>query len=358
MDHGRVHGLIVFPIPTPEGELTRFVRTYAHVLGDSGGERLLWRPIGDPRQVDDIYRRQQTPTMAQVDNASAAQFKREVAKAASQDHYIAGQNLLAGKRYGIRQSDLPVILFLACEPVNAHAVMHVDDRMLKSERCRRALADLLADEVSEQSVWRFADDGAFTRASVKRLQQHLVSVERKICHAANQSESLTRSASAGRRYRAASGNAKTSSASAYAVVTGSDRHQSRLSKKQYEALVRERKKYDFLIDGLAHKCFKRTSPAKPHSEAKLTVSEFALLRAYILSGRRHRPIEFRWNDASPDEMSAIRLFNAARRKADIREGSGSFTLFRTHQGRSANLRTFEFDPPSTVRWLLIAEPEA
>ena len=75
-----VYGLIAFPIPTPEGDLTRLVRRYAHLLGAAGGEVLLWRRLGDPRLTDAVYRGQRTEAMKAVDEASAAEYDARVAE--------------------------------------------------------------------------------------------------------------------------------------------------------------------------------------------------------------------------------------------------------------------------------------
>lgn len=144
----------------------------------------------------------------------------------------------------------------------------------------------------------------------------------------------------------------------YAIAYSSNGERSCLSKADYGSLVADRRRYDFIIDGIARRCFKRKRPDAAHTEAKLTAGEFRLIREYIVQGGIHRPVDLLPERRTDWAESAIRYFNAARRKVDIPVGRRDFTLFRTHGGSAAKERCFEFAPADEIVWVLIEPASA
>jgi hypothetical protein len=143
----------------------------------------------------------------------------------------------------------------------------------------------------------------------------------------------------------------------YAIAYASDRDRGPISREEYTALVSDRGRYDFVIDGITCRCFKRASRAEAHRrEAQLTVGELGLARDYIVQRRICRPIDLRRQTGSGEALTAIRLFNSMRLKVDIAKGGGHFTLFHTHKGPTTERRAFEFAAPEDVSWLLIEPP--
>lgn len=142
----------------------------------------------------------------------------------------------------------------------------------------------------------------------------------------------------------------------YAITSASDKHRGPITKEEYETLVRERHRYDFIIDGISAQCYKRSDSAHKHRQAHLTVSELELVRDYIVMGGIYSPRRFRRHAGSIEPETAIRLFNSMRQKVDVEIGRGVYTLFHTRKGRTGRLRAFEFDPPDSVSWLLIESP--
>lgn len=173
-----VHGLIAFPIPTPDGELRALVEKYAHELGRAGGEAILWRPIGNPRSTDKIYCRQRTTEMEVADQRAAERFDNGVAQAGSPRHYIGGEYAQAIECFGLQRRKLPLILFLAGPPVNKQAILCLDDRLFERRATRQALADILLRELSEHRILAFATRGAITASSMRQIQGHLGHVRR------------------------------------------------------------------------------------------------------------------------------------------------------------------------------------
>lgn len=139
----------------------------------------------------------------------------------------------------------------------------------------------------------------------------------------------------------------------YATVTGSDQTCATITKNAYIALCQDRESYDFFIDGVARRSFKRASRSETHQEARLTIADLTLFREYVEKGGIQRPCKMR-PDAGPcSPMSAISQFNAMRRKIDINRGPRVYTLLHTHKRPLSERRSFEFSPPDGVSWVLI-----
>lgn len=139
----------------------------------------------------------------------------------------------------------------------------------------------------------------------------------------------------------------------YATVNGSHHGSVPMAKSAYLALCEDRGSYDFFIDGIALKCYKRASESEPHQEAKPTAAELAMFREYVVKGGFGRPCSMRADGGSCDPNSAIRLFDSMRKKLDINRGPRLYTLLHNCKGYSSELRSFEFDPPDDVSWVLI-----
>ena len=344
-----VHGLVLLPIPSPNGELTRLVNAYGHLLGDAGGERLLWRPICNPRGTDAVYRRQRTKAMERVDKLCLADFEAGVTESGSEAHYIRGEYLEAVKEFGLRPRDLPVILFLALEPVNARAVLHIDHRMFTNARRRKILGDLLVEDLSEEKVLRHCADGVFTRSGMDELQAYLATVEKKISE-------LARGGSASQtrldELPARRDGLENAGADAYAFAYDPGGKREPLSERAYEELHKRRNEYDFFIDGMTCRGFKRAEAGQVHQEASLTGAEFNMILFYV-TRKGFRLPKTRSGNSTVDPKTARRTLQAARKKVDIKKG-GAFTLFAMRRGAPGEPSLYAFNPPEGSTWMVIA----
>jgi hypothetical protein len=346
-----VPGLLVIPIPTPQGELTSLAREYSHHLGDAGGQQIHWRAIDDPKHSDEIYSQLRTPRLKTRDQAGVVRFLAAVAESASREHYISGEYLQAIKYLKISPSELPLILFVAGSPVYAWASLHLDVDMFEGAKKQRALANHLLENFSQEKLLHFATDGHFTRASMDELQDYLDFQEQVIrASIESQCDEVVGQLSEDflDRYFDARGEAVDV---AYAYAFGTDRKSTPLSGDEYDAIMLDRAQYDFIIDSKGSKCFGRKPGTVGHREDSLTHSDIMLLRGYILDGGFRLPAHFYHRGCS--DATAAHAFYEARRKMDVRTGRYSSLLFEMRRGDPGEPCAYRFAPRKDVRWLFI-----
>ena len=138
----------------------------------------------------------------------------------------------------------------------------------------------------------------------------------------------------------------------FAFAFGHDRDRGPISKDEYSTLAAARGHYDFFIDGIERKYFKRTSHEVPHQDGRLTAAEYAIIQKLIVKGGIRRPGSLH-EGGSPEARSAVRQCELARQKVDIRKSRHEYTLIRTHKRALGGEVAFEFAPQEDIRWLLI-----
>ena len=117
-----------------------------------------------------------------------------------------------------------------------------------------------------------------------------------------------------------------------------------LKEHEYRALFEARRDYDMFIDGFTRRVWKQTGAGKSVEE-KLTPSEFEVLAAYIRSGKARRPARFN---------STIKVFETARRKADVKTGRYTWRAFTTHRTPAdPSMKQYQFAPPAGFKFCLI-----
>ncbi len=354
MNEPEVYGLFAIPISTPDGELIDFVLKYGNELGDSGGQVLLWRPLGDPRRTDAVYKKQRTKALELADGVYINEYKQEIARSGSSAHHRRGEVLQLRKRFGLQQEDLPLIVFYAGDPVNEKAILHIPEHIFTNKQHCRNLLLLLSHKLSESMILQFASSGAFTKMSMLKLQSYFIDIEKIIVLLGEPEisgiiEDNNRDRNDSRLHAEES---DVDCINNYALYYSRGMSIIPLSKDKYKELVCSYNQYDIIIDGVARKCYKRDCASSAHQEKLLTPSEFNIIRDFVAHEGIHRPMKFR-NCSKGRAMSAIRLFDSARKKVDIRLSTGEFMLFRTHGGRTPELRRYEFAPPEEIKWTLI-----
>lgn len=352
-----VAGLLVVPIPTPYDELTSLINRRHRDLEAASGERLAWRMIDDPRIHDDVYQRQRTPELEQADEASAIAFLEAIARIGTKERHIAREYWEVITHLRLQPHELPAVMIVALDPVNALARFRIDRRMFEDRRREQDLADFLVEGLSQQQLLRFTERGVFTRSSLQAIQGHLDSLELRI----QQSASSPRPTLPGQFAPSISGQPTgtqgAQTVAVYAFAHSADNTCLPLSKVDYQLLVHDRDRYDIIIDALdRRRCFKRDSHASPHQGDRLTSAEFKMMRGYFATQAVHRPTRFYDGDSGDREAAAAKIFQTARQKVDIKRGDGSWLLFRAHTNPCGEPWSYEFAPPDDVRWLMIESP--
>lgn len=117
-----------------------------------------------------------------------------------------------------------------------------------------------------------------------------------------------------------------------------------LKKRQYEAMLKKVSGLDLFIDGFRKKVWKRTEKGKI-VESKLTPAELKVLISYIEHVRVAKPTRF---------GSSVKVFETARRKADIKTGRYTWRAFTTHRTPAdRRLIEYQFTPPSDLKFRVI-----
>jgi hypothetical protein len=136
-------------------------------------------------------------------------------------------------------------------------------------------------------------------------------------------------------------------ASQYHCRTVTHEGAKQLTKKQYEKLISEKKFYDIFIDGFTKEI---THKGKAHS--KLTAAEFEIICEYIESKTALRPYSTKTGNARPRD-AAIKLFENARSKVDIKLGRYKYRAFQLHKVTDPKMKSFQFAPPEDMTYCLI-----
>lgn len=117
-----------------------------------------------------------------------------------------------------------------------------------------------------------------------------------------------------------------------------------LTQQQYQALVAKRQEFDMFIDAFEKKCWNRRAPGKT-TEARLTAAELHVLCSYIEAGKVAKPTRF---------GSSIKVFETARKKADVNVSRYEWRAFTTHQTPGdPEMKEYQFTPPSGLRFCLV-----
>lgn len=120
-----------------------------------------------------------------------------------------------------------------------------------------------------------------------------------------------------------------------------------MDREQYEDFVSKKKSCDIFIDGFTREVLHGGKVRK-----SLTPGEFAIISEYIESRKVMRPFATRTGNARSRE-AAVKLFETARRKVDIKLGRYEYCAFRLHKNCAPELKAFEFAPPEGLRYCLV-----
>lgn len=349
-------GLYAIAIPTPEGELSQLVRAYKDDLGCAAGQRVLWETIDDPRFCDAVFRQQCVPEPKTHIQAQVARFLAAIKEAGSKESFVSGEYLRLIQHLGIQPSELPLILFVALEPVFSFATLCLTVDMLETASRRKRLMDLFRQHLSEEVLLRYAHGDRFTLASMQELQGYLNFLEPVIAASVESTSDEPARTMASDFLDRYLGNEGIATTAAFAYSMGADRKRTPLSQEQYEAIIRDRDQMDFILDGYGLRSYSRKPGAAKHLEHSLSRNDYALIRDFMVHTGFHHPTRFYYEGAS--DGAARHAFHVARRKVDIREGRYSTLLFRLRRGGPGESSVYAFAPDEDVKWLLIEPGDA
>ncbi len=177
----RAVGLLACPLPDDASlEFQRFLEDYKFELGEAGGRTILWRPIGHPARIDDIYRNMRTAELRERDEADTIRYKRECNKHGGADHHDRLQYRRAVRLYGLQDYPRPLIFFIAAPDVGRRAVLPIDPRVFDTPEKRRQFGQLLCRSLAEERILECSDNGVFTLESLAKLQEHLNTLQTDI----------------------------------------------------------------------------------------------------------------------------------------------------------------------------------
>lgn len=135
------------------------------------------------------------------------------------------------------------------------------------------------------------------------------------------------------------------------VRTGRDTRYA--TKAAYEGLLQDRDRYDLFIDGMTREAHGRDGAGRSRC-AKLTVRELGLLAEYIEAARPMRPRATKTGARCLSDLAAVKLFEKARAKVDVKLGRYEYRAFRLHRNPAErSLKAYEFAPPKAFRYCLI-----
>jgi hypothetical protein len=120
-----------------------------------------------------------------------------------------------------------------------------------------------------------------------------------------------------------------------------------LNREQYEAFVSMGRSCDIFIDG-----FTREVLHGGRARQSLTPGEFAIISEYIETRKVMRPFATQTGSARSRE-AAVKLFETARRKVDIKVGRYEYRAFRLHKNCDPKMKAFEFAPPEGLSYCLV-----
>lgn len=344
-------GLLAIALPTPEGELSRFVTSRTHELGAAGDRRILWETIGDPRLSDAIYRQQAAGEPKTRRQARVANFLKAVGEWGTEENYVNGQYRRILAHFKMQSDELPLVLFVAMAPVYAYATLHLNVSMFETARRRQALAASLCQDTAQSVLLRYAKNDVFTAASMIELQDYFDFLKQTLQVAAENAEDDHIKNLPADYLERVLGDAPAEAPPPHAYVRSHRGGRTPLSEDEYRTTVNALTEYDFVIDGVGLTSCRRQPGTTEHRRGKLTPSEFKLLMSYVKNPGFHHPSRFHYAGASKE--TAQHAFHVARGKVDEWSSRYNSILFDRRPEAEGGASVYSFSPKEGTTWLVI-----
>ena len=181
-------------IPGPDLKLHRFVRERVFPLGESSGLAVWWQLISSPTLADPIYRNLRSPELILRDNADELEYDRLCRQAGGEEQYQRGEYYKLAGMHGLREDQLPAVVFVARPACDSNATLLLSPSAFESGERMRTLACFIYDELGEDRVRQFTEDGEFTAQSMGNLQSYLDQVGKTIADSIAQGREVSKRA--------------------------------------------------------------------------------------------------------------------------------------------------------------------
>jgi hypothetical protein len=126
-----------------------------------------------------------------------------------------------------------------------------------------------------------------------------------------------------------------------------------LSHVQYEKLLARAEGFDLFIDGITKQACSRNGAKKGIRRERLTPAQYVMLGEYIVTRKIMRPVATTLGKKLASAEAALKLFEKARRKVDVKVGRYRYRSFRLLKATCREANAFEFSPPKDLRFCLI-----
>lgn len=331
---GEPCGILAIPIPE-SGDLrfAELIRRYYDALGKSGGDRILWRPIDDPRMTDDAYERLRTNEQKESDEYSAKKYDSYKKCRGGADHHLAREYNTLAENLDVSDAMRPCVFFATNPPVGPRPILHLSHKLLETRELQNQLGDFLVSEFCEGLVEEVLEDGYLTEDSMLQFEYQIRRIERE-------------AQSIDAQIRRAAINPTPGSYTRYVSPSGVEL----LDKVKYEEIKEKRGEIDLLIDVIGECVFCRSG--RSVKMIFLRKRAIRILAEIIEADRPVRPNLTPTGSRCETDRSAYNTFYEGRKV--LRDSlKGAPQLFRISRGLGKHESLFEFNPPKTLKWALL-----
>lgn len=332
---GELCGVVAIPVPE-QGDL-RFVDLidrFIIALGRSGADRILWRPIGNPRSTDEDYESIRSREQQIDDEYSARKYDDLVASRGGDRHHRIREYDNLPKVLKIAMDERPCIVFTTNPPVGRRCVLKVPRRMLASRDSENALGDWLVENISAKIVESVLRDGYLNVDSMARLVKRIAELESELYKLQPEIKAE---------------RVMPHGAYAKLVVNGDESY---LNRNEYEDLVEVRRRdFQLLVDVPGGRVYCRKG--RRQRMTTLRPRAIRILAEVMVTDRPILIYETNTGKMCASDKAAINAFCVAR--AAVQQSGGySAPLFTTRRSLTGARGTYEFTPSQSLIWGIVA----
>ena len=326
----------VLAIPIPEAGDARFVeliRRYFDELGASGGARILWRPIDDPRRTDAAYEELRTDEQKTSDKYSTKKFDSYVRNRGGADHHISRENSILAEQLGIAKSERPCVVFASSPPVGPKPVLHIPKTYLETREKQNLLGEFLVQSIGENIVTEVLENGYLTADSMERFSGRIGIIEEEILSIDEQ----------------CSGSVMATSSGSYGRLVGPT-DVKYFDKITYDEITKSRKSFHLQIDVIQGRVFYKSG--RKVKNVRLRNRVIRILAEIVEADRSVKPSSTPTGGTCASIRSAYNSFYEGRKIVE-ESVKGNPSLFCISRGVGPFDSHFEFQPPNDINWALI-----
>jgi len=329
------NAVVVWPLPEV-GDLrfVELIRRYSVALGDSGGVRLVWRPIDDPRRTDSSFEKLRPEGHEATEARAVTAYDQSVSERGGADHHLMLEYRTLTGMLKVTSRELPCLVVGARPQRGRDIVFHVPRKHLRSREAQNALGDfLVATFTAELVTSALNQDGYLTAQSMEEIRTILGEAERKLA---------AQDIGSGATVHV------TGDTSSLIVIDANG--ESLVSKSELDARLSDPQAYDLIVD--VARCEAR---CRSKRGLKTIHIRDRVVRILALVIRAQRPVSMKEVIKDHDKCALRAAYNSfSEGRHDVRSAlPGSPQLFVTTRTAVRGESRFEFVPPPELRWLLI-----